>query len=83
MWRIECPILRFWNVALKPNVALNPNEPNEAMENEALKPNEPNEAMENEALKPNEALKEGGCFRPNHLEKAQHGVHIYPFDSQS
>ena len=64
-------------MALKPNVALNPNEPNEAMENEALKPNEPNEAMENEALK------EGGCFRPNHLEKAQHGVHIYPFDSQS
>ena len=46
------------------------------MENEALKPNdEPNEAMENEALRANEALKEGGCFRPNHLEKAQHGVH--------
>ena len=41
-----------------------------------MKPNEPNEAiMENEALKANEALKEGGCFRPNHLEKAQHGVH--------
>ena len=72
-------------MALKPNVALNPNEPNEAMENEALKPNEPNEAMENEALKPNEALKEGGCFRPNHLfgKGATRGVHIYPFDSQS
>ena len=48
------------------NVALKPNEPNEAiMENEALKPNdEPNEAMESEALKPNEALKEGGCLFP-------------------
>ena len=48
------------------NVALKPNEPNEAiMENEALKPNEPNGAMmENEALRANEALKEGGCLFP-------------------